>query len=71
MRELPMNINIDRIEDLADEANAKGDNNLAVVLYTFLGARKVYMEKELAAHNQDWARKRSKEISQFLKKGDN
>jgi len=66
-----MNINIDKIENLADRANAKGDNNLAIVLYTFLGARRAYMDKELAEHNQDWARKRTKEISQFLKKGDN
>ena len=59
------------LENLADEANVKGDNNLAIVLYTFLGARKAYMDRELAVHNQDWARKRSEEIKQFQNRGNN
>ena len=66
-----MNIDIEEIENLADEANAKGDNNLAIVLYTFLGARKTHMDKELAIHNQDWARKRSEELKQFQNRSDN
>ena len=59
------------LEELADEANITGDNNLAIVLYTFLGARKAYMDKELAIHCQDWARKRVKEIDQFKNRGNN
>lgn len=66
-----MNIDIKTLEDLADKANARGDNNLAIVLFTFLGARKAYMDEELAIYNQDWARKRSEEIKQFQKRGDN
>ena len=50
------------LENLADEANITGDNNLAIVLYTLLGARKAHMDKELAIHCQDWAKKRIKEI---------
>lgn len=50
------------LENLADEANITGDNNLAIVLYTLLGARKTHMDKELAIHCQDWAKKRIKEI---------
>jgi hypothetical protein len=66
-----MNIDIKILEDLADEANAKGDNNLAIVLYTFLGARKTYMENELAVHNQNWARRRSEELKQFKNRKNN
>ena len=54
-----------KLEELADEANITGDTNLAIVLYTFLGARKTYMDKELASYCQDWAKKRVKEIEQF------
>jgi len=55
----------EELENLADEANITGDNNLAIVLYTFLGARKTYMEEQFAKHSQDWARKRVKELKQF------
>ena len=55
----------EELENLADEANIMGDNNLAIVLYTFLGARKTYMDKEFATLCQDWAKKRVKEIDQF------
>ena len=58
----------EELENLADEANIKGDNNLAVVLYTFLGARKIHMDKELAMLCRDWAEKRTREIKQFDKK---
>ena len=64
-------MNDEELETLADQANIKGDNNLAIVLYTFLGARKSYMEKELAIHCQDWAKKRVKEIDQFRNRRNN
>ena len=66
-----MKINNKIIENLADEANSKGDNNLAIVLYTFLGARKSDMEYELAIHSQDWAKQRIKEINLFDNRGNN
>ena len=58
-------IDLNEIEDLADKANAMGDNNLAIVLYTFLGSRKAYMEKEFATHCQDWAKRRVNEIKRI------
>ena len=61
----------EELENLADEANITGDNNLAIVLYTFLGARKSYMDKELAIYVQDWAKRRVKEIDQFKSRGNN
>ena len=50
------------LETLADQANASGDNSLAIVLYTFLGAKNAHMDKELAIHCQNWARQRVKEL---------
>ena len=61
----------ERLEAMADEANITGDANLAIVLYTFLGSRKTYMDKEFAAHCQDWAKKRVKEIDQFRNRKNN
>jgi hypothetical protein len=58
----------EELENLADKANAMGDNNLAAVLYTFLGARRSYMDKELAIYCQGWAKKRSEELKLFKNK---
>ena len=64
-------MNDEDLENIADEANITGDNNLAIVLYTFLGSRKAHMDRELAVHCQDWAKKRVKEINQFKNRRNN
>ena len=61
----------DELEALADQANISGDNNLAIILYTFLGARKTFMDKELATHCQEWAKKRVKEIDMLRNRKNN
>ena len=61
----------ERLEEMADEANITGDSSLAIVLYTFLGSRKTYMDKEFASYCQDWAKKRVKEIDQFRNRKNN
>ena len=61
----------ERLEEMADEANFTGDSSLAIVLYTFLGSRKTYMDKEFASYCQDWAKKRVKEIDQFRNRKNN
>ena len=66
-----MNIDIKTLEDLADEANIKGDNNLAIILYTLLGSRRVDMDGMLAQHVQDWAKERSREIDMFKNRKNN
>ena len=60
-----------QLEDLADEANIKGDNNLAIVLYVFLGARKVYLDGAFAEVAKMWAKERVKEMNLFDKRTDN
>ena len=64
-------MNDEELENLADEANITGDNNLAIVLYTFLGAKKTHMDKEFAHYCQDWAKKRVEEIKQFENRRNN
>ena len=59
------------LEDLADEANIKGDNNLAIVLYVFLGSRKVFLDGAFAKMAKAWAEERVKEINLFNKRADN
>ena len=66
-----MKIDDKRLEELADEANIKGDNNLAIILYTLLGSRKVYMDSALATHVQDWAKERAKDIEFFKNRKNN
>ena len=60
-----------QIEILARKAEREGNNDLAIVLYTFLGSRKTYMDKEFATYCQDWAKKRVKEIDQFRNRKNN
>lgn len=59
------------LEILADKANIAGDNNLAIVLYTFLGARKCHMDEKFATYCQDWAKRRSEELKQFQNRENN
>ena len=61
----------EELENLADEANITGNNNLAIVLYTFLGSKKTDMDKEFAYYCQVWAKKRVKEIEQLQKRRNN
>ena len=59
------------LETLADQANISGDNNLAIVLYTFLGAKNAHMDKEFAKHCQDWAKQRVKELKMLNNRKNN
>ena len=61
----------DELEKIADEANIKGDNNLAIVLYTFIGARNVSLDGALAESIQNWARQRVREINSFKRNENN
>ena len=41
---------------MADECKARGENNLAIVLYAYLGSKKAGLDSLYAAHCQDFAR---------------
>jgi len=44
------------LNEMAKEAETKGDNNLAIVLHVFLGAKKAGIGGLFAEHCQDFAR---------------
>jgi len=50
------------LEILADEAKLLGENDLAIVLYTYLGSKHVGMGSEFARYCQAFAKEGIKEI---------
>ena len=73
MRKLPMkNKELEEtIEVLADKAKAAGYNDLAIVLYTYLGSKKVGMSSEFARYCQTFAREGANEIKLFMNRKNN
>ena len=58
------------LEDLADEAKLVGENDLAIVLYTYLGSKHVGVGTEFARYCQTFAREGIKEIRMKRSGGD-
>ena len=54
------------IETLADKAKVAEHNDLAIVLYTYLGSKKVGMSSEFARHCRTFAKEGAKEIKRSL-----
>ena len=52
----------ERIEQLAEDAKAEGNSDLAIVLYVYLGSEKVGMGSEFARYCQEFAREGIKQI---------
>jgi hypothetical protein len=52
----------DMIEDMADNAKIAGENNLAIVLYSYLGASKSGNGGQFANHCQDFSIEHLKKI---------
>ena len=50
------------IETLADKAKLAEYNDLAIVLYTYLGSRKAKVSSDFARYCQKFATKQSKEL---------
>jgi len=59
------------IETLADKAKLAEYNDLAVVLYTYLGSRKLGVSSDFARYCQDFAKEASKDIELFNKRQNN
>ena len=53
-----------QIEILARKAEREGNNDLAIVLYTYLGSKKVGMGSEFARYCQVFAKEGAKEMIQ-------
>jgi len=50
------------IEELAEDAKLEGNNDLAIVLYTYIGSEKLGMSSDFARYCQLFAREGIKEI---------
>ena len=59
------------IELLADKATLAEYNDLAIVLYAYLGSEKVGMSSDFARHCQIFVRKRLKEINLYKNRRNN
>ena len=61
----------DTLKEMAEALKEHGENNLAIVLYTYLGSRKVGLDGYFAQHCKEFAKKGSEDINKFLQKGNN
>ena len=52
------------LKEMADECKARGENNLAIVLYAYLGSKKAGLDGLYAEHCQDFARSGLEAIKQ-------
>ena len=59
------------IETLAHKAKLAEYNDLAIVLYTYLGSKHVGMGSEFARYCQNYAREGAKEIEMHLNRRNN
>ena len=55
------------LEELANEVEDHGYNDLAVLLYTYLGAKKSGMTKQLSKHVQGFAKREKRRLKQIDK----
>ena len=53
------------IETLADKARLAEYNDLAIVLYTYLGSKKIGMSSDFARHCQAFAKEGAKKIEVY------
>ena len=59
------------IKLLADKAKLAEHNDLAIVLYTYLGSRHMGMSSDFARHCQAFAEEGAKEIALYKNRGNN
>ena len=52
------------LEILAEEAKARGNNDLAIVLYTYMGSEKLGMSSDFARYCQTFAKEGIKQVEQ-------
>lgn len=61
----------DSLEEMAKACEESGENNLAIVLYTYLGSRKMGLDGYFAKHCQEFAQKSCNDINKHLKRKNN
>jgi hypothetical protein len=61
----------DTLKEMAEALKEHGENNLAIVLYTYLGSRKIGLDGFFAKHCQEFAKEQLPEIQKTLKRKNN
>jgi len=61
----------EQIEEIAKEAKNRGMNDLAIVLYCYLGARKAGVSSEFSSYCQEWAKRASDELNRIKNRRNN
>ena len=61
----------EKIMKMAREAEAAGNNNLAIILHVYLGAEAMGQDTLFAEHCQDFARSGIEMIKQYKNRGNN
>jgi len=65
-------MNLDeQLENIADEAKKSGQNDLAIVLYCYVGARKAGVGSVFTRHCQDWAKMAAEELKKMKNRENN
>ena len=65
-------MNLDeQLESIADEAKKTGQNDLAITLYCYVGARKAGVSSAFARHCQDWAKMAAEELKKMENRRNN
>tara|TARA_Y100000310_G_scaffold344470_1_gene457408 strand:+ start:4770 stop:4964 length:195 start_codon:yes stop_codon:yes gene_type:complete len=59
------------LKELAEEAKLVGENDLAIVLYTYLGSKHVGMSSDFARNCQAFAREGARQIKLFKNRKNN
>ena len=59
------------LDELAEEAKLVGENDLAIILYTYLGSKHVGMGSEFARYCQAFAEEGIKEIEMYKSRRNN
>ena len=61
----------DTLKEMAVVCEGNGEGNLAIVIYTYLGSRKIGLDGYFAKHCQEFAKKGSEDINKYLKRKNN
>ena len=59
------------LKEMAEALKDHGENNLAIVLYTYLGSKHLGMGSDFARHCQAYAKEGAKEIELHKNRGNN
>ena len=64
-------MNDKKLKEIAEKAKLRGETDLAIVLYTYLGSKHVGMGSEFARHCQTFAKEGAQQIAMYKNRRNN